>query len=268
MQTPPLLFIMNKRYIISIGVLFVIIFSRAAFFIVENNSLENNFVQNPRYTQYMDGTALDEMDFNEFHYLSSTIQLGTHIYRELSFPFDIKYYSEINNDMPSLVIPGNTKILATTNAFLFQEGYGTFSYPSYNKEWRFAIPFISLEELSNIRNSMNSESHEGSVSIKRLSDHVGRLYIKYEDLKIIAKYIQLILLTTDNRFRKIDVLTADALVVDRLLYDKGIFVSPALFKEPYDMTNKLLTYLAFILILNCFFKQLYNANSGGLSQRL
>jgi len=103
--------------------------------------------------------------------------------------------------------------------------YGIQSWPTYNKGWRFAIPFVE----------------EGNEKLVTKAYYV-KLKDLYSPLKTIKKVVHYQIPKGYNNRRLL-------LIKDEMLYKEGCYLSPDLLKPVLDSWSIILLIIGFCLII-------------------
>ena len=104
----------------------------------------------PGSKQYLDGVPMEEIDFRALNFSSETRRgLGFAPYTlQITLTEDLIYYKEVAGiKVPALTLPAGSLIsYYMTPAQSSPYGYGYKTYPTYDRNWRYAVPFETGEE--------------------------------------------------------------------------------------------------------------------------
>lgn len=104
----------------------------------------------PGSKQYLEGFPMEEMDFRALDFSSETGRgLGFAPYTlQITLTEDLVYYQEVAGiKIPALTLPAGSLIsYYMTPAQSSPYGYGYKTYPTYDRNWRYAVPFETGEE--------------------------------------------------------------------------------------------------------------------------
>ena len=113
--------------------------------------MKEHFKQNNKNEPYARGVPLHEMDFSEYWRYFEKIGDDLMIHNEpetVVLPCDVEYYRRKGDKKPALVIPKGTEVYIRKNNLpqeqqnrFFMSGYGVETWPDYEADWRYGIPF-------------------------------------------------------------------------------------------------------------------------------
>lgn len=207
--------------------------------------------------QYMDKVSMEKIDFDKLGYGPMAVAFGGYTLPSEFFPLldDITYYREVCGiKIPVKTLKKGTLIPFDIGATLHNPyGYGFYSYPTYERGWRYAVPFSTKEEpitISNREWKLSQEEYE-------------YLYIRIEDLETV--WMSSAEAVTPGTIDNIDCIDPvqlaksreiNLLLVDHQLYTYGVYFSPDL--SPSILTRPLiilLTSATICLLLSLFLFQ-------------
>lgn len=115
--------------------------------------MKEHFKQNNKNEPYARGVPLHEMDFSEYWRYFKEIGDDLMIHNEpetVVLPCDVEYYRRKGDKKPALVIPMGTEVYIRKNNLpqeqqnrFFMSGYGVETWPDYEADWRYGIPFLT-----------------------------------------------------------------------------------------------------------------------------
>ena len=171
--------------------LFLVLFKRLYARQEENTYILNQITYGKEFTpfqvdkpngtnQYLRNVPMEEMDFPAYAVrLSYAIAVDeTNSAQTLTLPFDLTYYRQSGNQkIPAYTLKKGTEIVLTLGENSAVFGYGLTSFPTYEKGWRYAVPFTASDE----------EPIPTSGSLDVLSqDEYDYYYVRLRDLYRIA----------------------------------------------------------------------------------
>jgi hypothetical protein len=205
-----------------------------------------NFSYNNIDNAYKNGTPLHEMDLSRLrHYLNiATVLLSRKAPNTVELPRKIVYYTQQNGTkVPALELPKGTTILwrPTKELYDLSLGYGCQGYPTYEKGWRYAQPFMisgketdyTLLPFYYVKTfDLESVAYKAVKSNKSMRDSLA-------DSLIPVRYW----VFTYTRF------------IDDLFYEKGVFLSPDITQPNWDLPDTIMISLATALFLLTLYLQ-------------
>lgn len=214
-----------------------------------------NNIDNP----YKNGTPLHEMDLSRLrHYLTiATVPLGHKISNTLELPKKVVYYKQQDGiKVPALELPKGTTILwkPTDQLYDISLGYGCQGYPTYEKGWRYAQPFM--------------------VSGKETDYTLLPYYfVKTSDLESVAyKAIKSTKPMMDSLANKLRSLRYRVFTytrfIDEIFYEKGVFLSPDLIQPIWQLPDAIMIGLAAALIILAVYLRKKLQASGSSSNKV
>ncbi len=116
----------------------------------ENRALREEFSGGGRSRQYLQGVPVEEMDWDSLAYCFQRVETANAVPvdNRVSLPFPIPYYTMEEGELvPAAVIPPGTEILWLPKPEMhsWAVGYGLHSLPTYERGWRYALPFLTEE---------------------------------------------------------------------------------------------------------------------------
>lgn len=169
--------------------------------------------------QYQRMVPMHEMDLREFSWYLRVSILPVGFPEEWDFVVleqDIPYYSWIDGEwVLAMEIPQGANI--RWREFTFTPGYGTYSYPTYERGWRYARPFLPADQEA------------------ALLHELPYYYVRTSDLEAVAKTIYethwesgLVHNTEFSKRLLNELVLRQTRRIDHIFYDRGIFNSPDL----------------------------------------
>lgn len=206
---------------------------------LNNVSLRENFVPNKRYTQYLDGTPIEEIDFELLHQRFHNASVDAGWYNQVIPEKNIYYYTK-----PSR----NSEVIFTLYAgrkyYIYAPGIcpRSESWPTYTKGWRYAKPFLTEEEYNFL---VESKGQSGTI----LNSEYG--YIMLSDiieLGFKTMYDSPLLNTYTSMWSRVGWYFEDRLLpglygFDWLFWENGVYISPDLYLSYWRLTEKILGLL-------------------------
>ena len=165
-----------------------------------------------RETGYSKGVPLEEINFDlywKFMPAMAPVGFSPEVVK-LQLPCDVRYYTHREDAEPALVLKKGTEVYAVAvkeGVGYIRGGYGTASWPSYEKDWRYAQPFQAT-----------GESGDDSLYFVWLSEleKVSRAFLAMIQRGGFGSNAQLELPKN---------VWAQTRYTDMALYDKGVFCS-------------------------------------------
>lgn len=209
----------------------------------ENFSYHTSWLDN----SYQEGRPMEEIPFQRIGYLRGT---GFASSNEedycCSLPFSVTYYRmEDGKKVPALTLEKGTDVCflpATAPVF----GYGLISYPTYEKGWRYAVPFYPAGEAPRWPNGKVLTQEECTFYYVRLSDleqlsFLLRLpMLKYNDYRRMLKV---------NRMNPWDYAQYETRQIDAYLARCRAYLSLDLEISLWDWVDTFLLFLAALCAL-------------------
>lgn len=203
---------------------------------------------------YIQGVPMEEIDFDDIRsrYIHTAAALPLPFY-DFSFLYtltdDITYYTVENGNMkPAFTVPKGTEILWFCGSADY--GYGLYSYPTYQKGWRYARPFRTLAELGlENRSAEKMDGNELDNLLNGVLSEQSYYYVRLDDLKKLSGSI-----FTQEEIRTnylYDISSEEAARTTLFWWDDeyyrwGVFCSPDLQKNVWDIGNSILLAAAVI----------------------
>ena len=198
------------------------------------------------------GLPLEATNFAGFAPLFSsavTANFQSGIIREYTLPCDIIYYTWDGSDLiPALVLDEGTDVFffptETEGAPLIPAGYGINSFPGTESGWRYAVPFLTTDQLL-ISEQVLLSQEEWTYYHVRMSDLEIICKDYWEDVG--TDYSQQVRKRMGLNIRELSAL--ELLNTDGVLYRAGIYNSPDLSVPLWDKINSLLSAAGVALIV-------------------
>ena len=140
----------------------------------------------PGSKQYLDGVPMEEIDFRALNFSSETRRgLGFAPYTlQITLTEDLIYYKEVAGiKVPALTLPAGSLIsYYMTPAQSSPYGYGYKTYPTYDRNWRYAVPFETGEEGPRWK---GEQAHDYILS----QEEAGFYYVRLEDIERVYRQL-------------------------------------------------------------------------------
>ena len=172
--------------------LFLVLFKRLYARQEENTYILNQITYGKEFTpfqvdkpngtnQYLRNVSMEEMDFPAYAVrLSYAIAVDeTNSAQTLTLPFDLTYYRQSGGQkIPAYTLKKGTEIVLTLGENSAVFGYGLTSFPTYEKGWRYTVPFT-------VAGKEDSIPIKGSLDVLS-QDEYDYYYVRLRDLYRIA----------------------------------------------------------------------------------
>ena len=182
---------------------------------------EKNTTEGER--QYLDHVSMEEMVFEDLGYgIAVTLNKPDPYHYEITLPDSITYYREYFG----LKIPVKTYPKGTVLTFSSEDesgaGYGFYSYPTYERGWRYVIPFETGE---------GPVVLDGGYMSVLSQDDYDFYYVRMEDLEMVYRaYMEAVVADQGEEMLEslsLDMRTYNTLyIIDRQLMYDSIYLSP------------------------------------------
>ena len=200
----------------------------------------------PGSDQYLDHVPMEEMDFPALGFSMAIAPLGFDPYTlSVTLPKDIVYYREENGiKVPALTLSKGSEIsFYITDHTIIPYGYGYLTFPTYERGWRYAVPFEVDGEDDYIR-----EWGEESILSQEEADFY---YVKLRDIELVYRLLvsnRLVEKGTDPQEieRRVQ---SNLLRIDQILQGSNIYISPDMQAAILSPWNLFAFLIAFLLIL-------------------
>ncbi len=200
----------------------------------------------PGSDQYIDHVPMEEMDFPALGFSMAIAPLGFDPYTlSVTLPKDIVYYREENGiKVPILTLSKGSEIsFYITDHTIIPYGYGYLTFPTYERGWRYAVPFEVDGEDDYIR-----EWGEESILSQEEADFY---YVKLRDIELVYRLLvsnRLVEKGTDPQEieRRVQ---SNLLRIDQILQGSNIYISPDMQAAILSPWNLFAFLIAFLLIL-------------------
>ena len=140
----------------------------------------------PGSDQYLDGVPMEEIDFRALNFSSETRRgLGFAPYTlQITLTEDLIYYKEVAGiKVPALTLPAGSLIsYYMTPAQSSPYGYGYKTYPTYDRNWRYAVPFETGEEGPRWK---GEQAHDYILS----QEEADFYYVRLEDIERVYRQL-------------------------------------------------------------------------------
>ena len=200
----------------------------------------------PGSDQYLDGVPMEEMDFPALGFSLAIAPLGFDPYTlSVTLPKDIVYYREENGlKIPALTLLKGSEIsFYITDHTIIPYGYGYLTFPTYERGWRYAVPF----ELDGKDDYIREWGEESILS----QEEADFYYVKLRDIELVYRLLvsnRLVEKGTDPQEieRRVQ---SNLLRIDQILQGNNIYISPDMQAAILSPWNLFAFLIAFLLIL-------------------
>ena len=200
----------------------------------------------PGSDQYLDGVPMEEMDFPALGFSLAIAPLGFDPYTlSVTLPKDIVYYREENGiKVPILTLSKGSEIsFYITDHTIIPYGYGYLTFPTYERGWRYAVPF----EVDGENDYLRDWGEESILS----QEEADFYYVKLRDIELVYRLLvsnRLVEKGTDPQEieRRVQ---SNLLRIDQILQGNNIYISPDMQAAILSPWNLFAFLIAFLLIL-------------------
>ena len=200
----------------------------------------------PGSDQYLDGVPMEEMDFPALGFSLAIAPLGFDPYTlSVTLPKDVVYYREENGlKIPALTLLKGSEIsFYITDHTIIPYGYGYLTFPTYERGWRYAVPF----EVDGENDYLRDWGEESILS----QEEADFYYVKLEDIELVYRLLiadRLIAEEIDPREieRRVQ---SNLLRIDQILQGSNIYISPDMQAAILSPWNLFAFLIAFLLML-------------------
>ena len=200
----------------------------------------------PGSDQYIDHVPMEEMDFPALGFSMAIAPLGFDPYTlSVTLPKDIVYYREENGiKVPILTLSKGSEIsLYITDHTIIPYGYGYLTFPTYERGWRYAVPF----ELDGKDDYIREWGEESILS----QEEADFYYVKLRDIELVYRLLvsnRLVEKGTDPQEieRRVQ---SNLLRIDQILQGNNIYISPDMQAAILSPWNLFAFLIAFLLML-------------------
>ena len=200
----------------------------------------------PGSDQYLDGVPMEEMDFPALGFSLAIAPLGFDPYTlSVTLPKDIVYYREENGlKIPALTLLKGSEIsFYITDHTIIPYGYGYLTFPTYERGWRYAVPF----ELDGKDDYIREWGEESILS----QEEADFYYVKLRDIELVYRLLvsnRLVEKGTDPQEieRRVQ---SNLLRIDQILQGNNIYISPDMQAAILSPWNLFAFLIAFLLML-------------------
>jgi hypothetical protein len=237
---------------------------RGGMALAENQKLQSEFAQNETKWGYGQGLPMEEINFRMYisqytggvHTVSGALDFDGAYEQGVTLSSPLRYYSSPDvSAKPVLELPAGTKINYKPavyeqehddSTFKKRMGYGVYAFPTYDREWRYGIPFTKWggwEPTSHVPDAerlyvrtddlyaIYSQSLDSNPDFLAYWEKVPYTY--WEKWPHAEQYMQ-----NASAFHTRENL--DKLLFyyqDWLLYQQGVYISPNLLTPVFDPLN-------------------------------
>lgn len=227
-------------------IIILLVTGRVGVQVYGNYQKTNSFAYNISSNPYKRGVPIDQMDLSEFDYYVSipTILIGHKISNTIELPKKVVYFIQQDGiKVPALELPKGTTILwkPTDQLYYISPGYGCQGYPTCEKGWRYAQPFM--------------------ISGKETDyAYLPYYFVRTTDLESVAKKAitstKPMMNTLANKRRSVqDGVFTYTRFIDNIFYEKGVFFSPDLTQPIWQPLDMIMMSLAVVLLLLYLYMQ-------------
>ena len=200
----------------------------------------------PGSDQYLDGVPMEEMDFPALGFSLAIAPLGFDPYTlSVTLPKDIVYYREENGiKVPILTLSKGSEIsFYITDHTIIPYGYGYLTFPTYERGWRYAVPF----EVDGENDYLRDWGEESILS----QEEADFYYVKLRDIELVYRLLvsnRLVEKGTDPQEieRRVQ---SNLLRIDQILQGNNIYISPDMQAAILSPWNLFAFLIAFLLML-------------------
>ena len=200
----------------------------------------------PGSDQYLDGVPMEEMDFPALGFSLAIAPLGFDPYTlSVTLPKDIVYYREENGlKLPALTLLKGSEIsFYITDHTIIPYGYGYLTFPTYERGWRYAVPF----EVDGENDYLRDWGEESILS----QEEADFYYVKLRDIELVYRLLvsnRLVEKGTDPQEieRRVQ---SNLLRIDQILQGSNIYISPDMQAAILSPWNLFAFLIAFLLML-------------------
>ena len=200
----------------------------------------------PGSDQYIDHVPMEELDFPALNFSLAIAPLGFDPYTlSVTLPKDIVYYREENGlKIPALTLLKGSEIsFYITDHTIIPYGYGYLTFPTYERGWRYAVPF----ELDGKDDYIREWGEESILS----QEEADFYYVKLRDIELVYRLLvsnRLVEKGTDPQEieRRVQ---SNLLRIDQILQGNNIYISPDMQAAILSPWNLFAFLIAFLLIL-------------------
>ena len=200
----------------------------------------------PGSDQYLDGVPMEEMDFPALGFSLAIAPLGFDPYTlSVTLPKDIVYYREENGlKIPALTLLKGSEIsFYITDHTIIPYGYGYLTFPTYERGWRYAVPF----EVDGENDYLRDWGEESILS----QEEADFYYVKLRDIELVYRLLvsnRLVEKGTDPQEieRRVQ---SNLLRIDQILQGNNIYISPDMQAAILSPWNLFAFLIAFLLML-------------------
>lgn len=203
---------------VSVGLL-VSYIALAIFYANKNQKLIQSFHADSYQNPYRLGQSMDKIDFSEFnrYFPNTMVPMIARSDQVAEIPMTMSYYSAPDDEVePAFQIDSGTRIILYSDD-IPMKGYGVQSWPTYQREWRYAAPFYV-------------ESDKPKID----STERPMFYVRYSDLRRLVNALDREGILR-QAFETAEGVTPGMVVtsIDLALYRAGGYLSPSLLKDPW-----------------------------------
>ena len=210
-----------------------------------NDDFTNSFeITEYQFDGYRNQIPMDEMDKTELNNAVGHAVAVGNLKVEFTLGKDIYYYAEPdkNSEVVHVLKKGDVLInLCTSHSHYSDERF--CSFPTYERGWRYALPVLRVDS-QNHDLVWHANSQEEAYAYISLDD------VKYLYTSFLNAYCDIMeeignIVTKEQRKN-----TSYVFLYDELLYDRGIYLSPDLYKSYWDTTlTKVTCVVAFCVLM-------------------
>jgi len=210
-----------------------------------NDNLKNSFeISEYQYDGYRNHVPMEDMDMNRLDIATAyAIAVGGY---KLEFTLDKDIYYYVQPDKKSEVVyvlnKGDTIVSPCYSSCSHYRENRFDSLPTYERGWRYALPMLRDAVSGHDLAWKIDDPHEAYAYLS--TDDMQYMYKKYVDA-----YCDL-MKEIGNRVTREQRKNASGIyLIDNLLYEKGIYLSPDLYKSYWDGKMKVMVFGLFGMVL-------------------
>lgn len=203
--------------------------------IYRNQQKMDNFSYNSKVEQYQRRIPMGKMDllkYNSYFEIPQTA-VSIKVSNVIDLPKKIQYFTEQDGKKSlALEIAKGTSVLWIPSEEFndIYIGYGFRNYPTYDKGWRYARPFMLSSQQTDV-------------------EQLPYYFVRTKDLEAVAKTAfnstEYLMKSMQNQGRSIeDAIFLYTRFIDNIFYDRGVFCSPDLLQQVWYSIDTVLLCLS------------------------
>lgn len=231
----------------------LILFCRVGGRIYGNQQKTDSFSYNGKMEQYQRGIPMGEMDLLEYRsYLDiPTTLVARKVSNVIALPVTIQYFTEQDGKkIPAFELSRGTAILWIPSEEFndLYIGYGFRGYPTYDKGWRYARPFMLAGRQADVRQP-------------------PYYFVRTKELEAVAKAAfrsdGYLMKSVHSQGKSVEeAVFLYTRFIDNIFYEKGVFYSPDLVRQVWRCGDTVLLCLSagFLFVSWLLRRRLYLCN--------